>query len=60
MEQLSVELLILPLIWLVCGIVAGNILANRGQSRVAGCLLGSLLGPIGLAIALFVPDRTKK
>ncbi|MCY3718631.1 MAG: hypothetical protein OXG07_03620 [Anaerolineaceae bacterium] len=54
------ELLILPLIWLVCGIVAGNILANRGQSRVAGCLLGSLLGPIGLAIALFVPDRTKK
>lgn len=38
--------------WVLCGIAAGIALANKGRSGCGGFLLGLLLGPIGLVIAL--------
>lgn len=45
------ELIILPIIWLVCGIAAAVTASNKGKN---GCLwfgIGVLLGPIGVLIA---------
>lgn len=41
------------LIWLVFGVVSSIIASNKGNSGCGGFLLGVLLGPIGLLIALF-------
>ncbi len=43
-------------IWLLLGLFAGYLNANRGNSFTVGCLLGALLGPIGLIIVLLL-DR---
>lgn len=39
-------------VWILFGIAAGIVLANKGRSGCGGFLLGFLLGPIGLVIAL--------
>lgn len=39
-------------IWILCGIAAAITLSNKGRSGCGGFLLGFLLGPIGLVIAL--------
>jgi len=38
--------------WALCGIAAAITLSNKGRSGCGGFLLGFLLGPIGLALAL--------
>ncbi|NPV67108.1 MAG: zinc ribbon domain-containing protein [Anaerolineae bacterium] len=40
------------IIWLLFGLIAGYINHNKGNPFAMGCLLGVLLGPIGLLIAL--------
>jgi hypothetical protein len=49
---------ILILVWLACPILAGMIAARKG-SAFAGLLLGALLGPLGVIIALLSPGSTK-
>ncbi len=44
-------------LWLICAFIAGIIYQNKGKSQTTGALLGLLLGPIGVVIALVVaPD----
>ena len=38
--------------WFICGLIAGSIYRNKGRSEAAGCLVGFLLGPIGILLAL--------
>lgn len=38
--------------WLLMGIVSSVVMSQKGRSSCAGFLLGALLGPIGLIIAL--------
>lgn len=45
------ELFIL-FVWCLFGIAGGIVLGNKGRSGCGGFLLGFLLGPIGLVIAL--------
>ena len=42
--------------WLFCGLVGGAIGASKGRAG-AGILLGSLLGPIGIIISLFLTSQ---
>ncbi|NPV67104.1 MAG: zinc ribbon domain-containing protein [Anaerolineae bacterium] len=39
-------------VWLLFGLIAGYINQSKGNPFATGCLLGVLLGPIGLLIAL--------
>ncbi len=48
------EILLIILIWLGCGVVGAMIMSGRGRSGGAGFALGVLLGPIGLIIALLI------
>lgn len=41
-------------VWLLFGLIAGYINQNKGNSFPTGCLLGVLLGPIGLIIVLLL------
>lgn len=43
--------------WLLCGIIAGVIRQNKGRGLFAGLLIGALLGPIGIIIALAEKPR---
>lgn len=43
------------LIWIVCG-MAGAALLSRNNSSGLGCVLGLLLGPIGVIIALVMRE----
>lgn len=45
-------------IWLLCGLVAGLIAQSKGGDVSQGVVLGVLLGPIGILIAL-VSGRPK-
>lgn len=47
-------LLLITVVWFVCGIAAAAVAANRGRSGCGGLLLGVMLGPIGLAIVLLM------
>lgn len=38
--------------WLLMGVVSSVVMSQKGRSSCAGFLLGVLLGPIGLIIAL--------
>jgi hypothetical protein len=49
------KLALLFLLWLLCGCVGGSIARHRGRSGLEGFLLGILLGPMGLVIALLLP-----
>jgi hypothetical protein len=44
--------MILVVIWLLFGVVAGIVMNNKGRSGCGGFALGFLLGPFGLIIAL--------
>jgi hypothetical protein len=46
------------IIWILCGI-AGAAMLSRFNKAGAGCLLGGLLGPIGLIIAWTMRDSAK-
>ena len=48
------EILVILVIWLGCGVVGAMIMSGRGRSGCGGFALGVLLGPIGLIIALLV------
>lgn len=48
------EIVIILVIWLGCGVVGAMIMSDRGRSGCGGFALGVLLGPIGLIIALLV------
>jgi uncharacterized membrane protein YeaQ/YmgE (transglycosylase-associated protein family) len=56
------ELLAPLLAWLilcfVCGAIGGMCAENRGRGP-AGFLLGFLLGPLGIVLALFLPEDRK-
>ena len=45
-------------IWLLCGIAGGAMLSRYNKAGI-GCLLGGLLGPIGLIIAWTMRDSAK-
>lgn len=49
-DHLVLELFFI--LWLACGFIAATIMSNKGLSGCGGFLLGFLLGPIGVAIAL--------
>ena len=37
--------------WLLCGVVAAAVAANKGRSIVGWLILGFLLGPFGLILS---------
>lgn len=41
--------------WLLCGVIAAAIYSNKGRSGAAAFLVGALLGPIGVLLALLTP-----
>ena len=43
---------ILLVLWIICGVIGGMILSNKGRSGCGGFALGFLLGPFGIVIAL--------
>lgn len=43
---------------LICGIIGGVCGANRGRGP-SGFLLGALFGPLGILLALFLPEDPK-
>lgn len=47
------------LLWLLCGIAGSMIGRSKGRA-VAGFILGIILGPIGLVIALFLKANSQK
>ena len=38
--------------WILCGFVTSLIFGNKGRNAIGGFLLGALLGPFGILIAL--------
>jgi len=48
----------LLIFWLLCGIISSTVLSNKGRGACGGFLLGMLLGPIGIILALVMsPDE---
>jgi hypothetical protein len=45
-------------LWLICGFISGVITQNRGHGMVLGCLVGVLLGPFGIILALVMKPNT--
>jgi hypothetical protein len=50
---------IVILLWLFCGIMSAVIAASRGRSGGAWLLLGMLIGPLALAVALLPTAEAK-
>lgn len=49
------------IIWLLCGLLAGLIYSQKNKGFGGGCILGFLLGPIGILIALFAkPENVEQ
>jgi hypothetical protein len=49
---------VLVLLWIMFGAIGWVIMKNKGRDGCAGALLGFLLGPIGIIIALILkPDH---
>lgn len=46
------------IIWLVCGVIAAAIYSNKGRSGAAAFVVGVLLGPIGVLLALLSSTDT--
>lgn len=44
----------LIVVWLVCGFIAGTIASSRGRGFGVWFVVGILLGPLGVLVALFV------
>jgi hypothetical protein len=57
-DHLVLELFFI--LWLSCGFIAATIMSNRGLSGCGGFLLGFLLGPIGVAIALVLQPNEQE
>ena len=51
---------VILIIWVVCGIIAAAIASNKGDSGCFGFILGILLGPIGVIIALLSSPKQAK
>jgi len=49
--------MILPL-WLICGVVAAIIAVNKRRSGCGFLILGFILGPFGILMALLARDDT--
>lgn len=49
---------VVVLFWILCGIAGAAMLSRFGKAGT-GCLLGGLLGPIGLIIAWTMRDSAK-
>lgn len=47
-------------LWILCGVAGMIILQNKGRGGCAGFLLGLLLGPIGIVIALVMGRNSDK
>ena len=56
-EYSAVALLILAFIWFGFGVWAAYIAKDKSGGGCGGFLLGLLLGPVGLIIALLLPYR---
>jgi hypothetical protein len=46
--------------WLLCGVVAAVVASNKGRSGCGWMILGFLLGPIGVVLALVVSADDKQ
>lgn len=44
-------LILLGILWLICGVISGSIAANKGASFSAFFFIGLILGVIGIIIA---------
>ena len=47
-------------VWFLCGIIAAALYRNKGGSEVTGFLVGLVLGPIGILLALVSGDQRPK
>lgn len=45
-------------IWIVCGLIGAVIGSTKRMGAFAGLVLGFLLGPIGVIVALVMPSRS--
>ena len=54
MEFLIATLIYWIIFWILCGIVAAVIANNKGRSSFGWFVIGSLLGPLGIILALVV------
>ncbi|MDP9309302.1 MAG: zinc ribbon domain-containing protein [Chloroflexota bacterium] len=47
------------MLWLICGFICMVIAQNKGTGACGGFLVGMLLGPFGIILALVVKPNTK-
>lgn len=53
----EISALLLVLIWVICGIASVFMAEHRGESGCLWFLVGCLLGPMGLAVTLFLGGK---
>ncbi len=58
-QERPMELIVLGVIFF-CGIFAAAIARDKGASELGGCLLGLILGPLGVLIAAILPGSPEK
>ena len=51
---------VLIIIWVVCGFIAALIAGEKGRSGCGNFVIGSLLGPIGIILALIMSKDQAK
>ena len=56
----EVIFIIIGFLWFLCGITAASIARNKGDNGCFGFILGILLGPIGVIIALLSSPKQAK
>ena len=44
-------------VWILCGAITAFVASNKGRSGCGWLLLGALLGPFGLILALVTPPH---
>lgn len=47
------------LVWVVCGVIAMMIATGKGRSGCGWFVIGVLLGPLGIILALVMPQVTE-
>lgn len=50
------SVVVLTVVCLICGVVSGMLMRNKGRSLYGGIALGLFLGPVGFAVALMAPE----
>ena len=45
------------IVWILCGVIAAFIASSKGSSGCGFAIVGFLLGPFGILIALFASGR---